>query len=243
MSDNQANANAIAAIGRSQISRIAFETMYEVLVDNSGILGGEWFISFYDKFSQRIQALSQMLVNSDGLPEMNYPFEVFQRGSTNVGLRLIYRQLWTPLGAQPGEIVRTIPLGPGEKQRVSTKIVRRRKAANSLEAASAAESSTETSDSTKDSNEIVNETGSTFNWNESLNVHASFGDLFGGSSTTNFGGTSEDKSKNTARMALLGMAEVLHAIRLLPGHRRCHDVRHGQSRHLRAQSTTLLTGP
>ena len=103
-----------ATLGRSQIRRIAYEAMYDVLVLNSGVLGDNWFRDFSRIFALRINSLAEVLVSSTSLPDLNYPFQVFQRGSTNIGLRLIYRQEWKPLSAQPGEIVRTIPLGPGE---------------------------------------------------------------------------------------------------------------------------------
>lgn len=126
-----------------------------------------------------------------------YPFEVFPAGSINLGLRLIYRQEWMPLALQTGDIVRTVPLGPGEKMKVSSKVIQRRKATNTLDTSTSSETSSETSSSTKDSSEIVRETSDTFKWSQDLEVHANIG-IFGGSSHTNFGGSDESKSKNTS---------------------------------------------
>src|SRR5262245_46933001 len=76
----------------------------------------------------------------------NYPsFEVFPSCSVNIGLRLVYRQDWRLLGTQPGEIVRTIPLGPSQTERVTTKIVRRHKRTTGLEMTTSVETQTETS--------------------------------------------------------------------------------------------------
>lgn len=49
--------------------------------------------------------------------DVDYPFEVFASTSVNIGLRLVYRQEWKPLGMQQGEIVRTIPLAPLKSRR------------------------------------------------------------------------------------------------------------------------------
>ncbi len=38
----------------------------------------------------------------------------------NLGLRLFYRHDWDLQGVQPGEIVKTVPLGPGQGTRIST---------------------------------------------------------------------------------------------------------------------------
>lgn len=112
----------------------------------------------------------------------NYNFEVFPANSVNIGIRLVYRQEWMPLGFQKGEIVKTIPLGPGETRKISSKIVRRAKRTSTQESLYSRESSeestatdkstTELTDSSEDtmtsdvknSSEIVNEAKSSFNW-------------------------------------------------------------------------------
>ena len=40
-----------------------------------------------------------------------WPFSSFPAGEVNVGLRVIYRQAWRHVGAQRGEVIRTVPLG------------------------------------------------------------------------------------------------------------------------------------
>lgn len=126
----------------------------------------------------------------------DYPFEVFRYLSVNVGLRLIYRQEWTPLGSQPGEVVRTLPLGPGQKERVTTKIVRRRKVVRTSEMVSAVETSSETSDSTKDSNEIVQEAAESSKWQVDAKVSGSF--FVSAEASTSNSGASEEKSRTTS---------------------------------------------
>lgn len=59
--------------------------------------------------------------------DQEYPFNLYRRGTWNIGLRLIYRQEWKPLGNQRGELVRTLPLGPKQIEKISTKTVKRNK--------------------------------------------------------------------------------------------------------------------
>jgi len=52
-----------------------------------------------------------------------YSFDVFAPASINYGLLLNYRQKWQPQSYQVGSLVKTIPLGPGETRKYSTKTV------------------------------------------------------------------------------------------------------------------------
>jgi hypothetical protein len=97
-------------------------------------------------------------------PPIKYSFEYFIPGSWNLGLRVVYRQEWRALGNQRGEIVKTIPLGPKQVEKVSTKIVRRTKVTKTSESLKSTEISTETTDTTKDSSEVVNEASESFGW-------------------------------------------------------------------------------
>jgi hypothetical protein len=143
--------------------------------------------------------LTSVLQQAQGiqLQQASYDFEVFPHRSVNVGLRLVYRQEWKPLGIQKGEIVRTVPLGPGQRQRVSTKIVRRRKTTSSMESVTARETTTETTDSAKDSSDIVAEAAESFNWKVDAELHGGV-PFLGGSVSTSFSGSEDSKSKQTA---------------------------------------------
>jgi hypothetical protein len=127
-----------------------------------------------------------------------YPFDVFPPLSVNVGLRLVYRQEWTPLGAQRGEIVRAVPLGPGQKERVTTKIVRRRKVTTSTETTVATETTTESTDSTKDSDEIVREAAEANKWNVDAKASASYFGFVSVDVSGGLSGSTENKSKETS---------------------------------------------
>jgi hypothetical protein len=127
---------------------------------------------------------------------LDYPFEIFPANATNIGIALIYRQRWRPMGMQPGEVVRTVPLGPGQIEKVSTKITRRRKSKQDFESSSESETSTETSDTTKDSSEILNEASRSKKWN--IEAEASYGGFgFGGSVSAGTEGAQASSSKET----------------------------------------------
>jgi hypothetical protein len=86
------------------------------------------------------------------------PFEV------NFGIRVVYRQDWRPLGNQPGEVIRTIPLGPKQVEKVSTKVVTTTKLNQTNETMTSTETSTESATTTKDSSDVVRETSDSFKW-------------------------------------------------------------------------------
>jgi len=103
-----------------------------------------------------------------------YDFDVFAPRTTNVGLRLVYRQEWRMLGAQRGEVVRTLPLGPKQSEKVSFKVFRRNKVQRTAESLRAVESTTEVTDTSKDSVDIVNETASSQGWKAEASASAGF---------------------------------------------------------------------
>ena len=63
-----------------------------------------------------------------------YAFHYFAPGSVNFGILVTYRQLWTPLGYQVGDLVATMPLAPGESRKVTARTtVKRSRAQKELE--------------------------------------------------------------------------------------------------------------
>lgn len=134
-------------------------------------------------------------------PASDYSFLPFLHKEVNLGLRLVYRQVWRPMGHQRGEIVRTIPLGPRQSQKISSKILRRTKITRTSESLKATEHSQETSDTTKDSREVVREATSSFNWNISQEVEGGFNAgvwKIGGKTSASIGGDSSSSSRNTS---------------------------------------------
>jgi hypothetical protein len=123
----------------------------------------------------------------------NYTFDPYAPYSWNIGLRYLYRQEWRPLGIQRGETVKTIPLGPKQVEKFSTKIVKRTKVTTTSENLKAVETTTETSENTKDSTEIVNEASKTFGWHVDAEASASWG--WGNAKVS--GGVKSDSEKKT----------------------------------------------
>jgi len=164
----------------------------------------------YDRWTKRAQAWRDG--NRSGGPGNELPFEVFPSGSVNLGLRLVYRQVWRPLGTQPGEVVRTIPLGPGQIERITTKVVRRSKRASTLDSTTVIETATETTDTTKDSSEIVNEAMQAHDFNVSLEASANFG-FAGGQLSTSYGYKKDERSKETSASLSETMRKTAEKVR------------------------------
>lgn len=195
---------------QSQFKLIVYSAMRSVLETDILANAGrsyQWKAKFlYPFFLDDLHAAVDGLGWHPGeILHVEYPFEVFPNSSVNVGQRLIYRQEWKPLGRQVGEIVRTIPLGPGQKERVTTKIVRRRKRSSTMETVAETETTTESTSSTKDSNEIVAEAADNFNWKVDAEVHGGI-DVIGGKVNTVLGGSSDEKSKQTSS----SLSEAMH---------------------------------
>jgi hypothetical protein len=166
----------------------------------------------YSAWLERAQRLREETRAGSGCPPDQPPFEVFPPGSVNLGVRLVYRQEWRLLGAQPGEIVRTIPLGPGQTERVTTKIVRRLKRTNNLETTISMETQTETSESTKDSSEIVTEAMKAWDVSHSHEANVTVG-VFGAKGSTTIGFKDEDRSKETSSSLSEAMRKTSEKIR------------------------------
>lgn len=99
-------------------------------------------------------------------PVDEYPFDPFPVNEVLFGLQVIHRQSWRLLGHGRGELVKSIPLGPRETQKVSVKVTTRTKLQRSSEESSSFETSSESSTSSKDTAEVVAEAS------EKLNRHA-----------------------------------------------------------------------
>jgi len=147
---------------------------------------------------------------------LEYPFELYLPHSWNIGIRLVYRQEWRPLGNQRGEVVRTIPLGPKQIEKVSTKIVRRTKITKTAENLKSVEQTTELTDTTKDSTEIVNEASNEFGWHAEVeatyNVDAIFYDA-GVKASAGAKQNIEERSKNMSNHLSETMQKTASKIR------------------------------
>lgn len=146
--------------------------------------------------------------------DLEYPFEVYSMAAVNIGIAIVHRQRWTALGAQPGEVVRTIPLGPGQSEKVSTKVIRRGKTTTSSETTTEIETSSKTGTTSKDSSEVVREAASSENWNISASASYGIGGVgFGASLSGEYGGSSSKSSRDTSSSLSEAMSEAASKMR------------------------------
>jgi len=127
-------------------------------------------------------------------PEGEYPFDPFSPDEVLFGLRVIHRQTWHLLGNRSGELVKSIPLGPKESQKISTKVVRRTKVARTAEEALALETTAETGTTTKDTSEVVAEASEKLNRHLEAEVNGGIGGFFQAKVS---GGISQDISSSS----------------------------------------------
>lgn len=165
---------------------IAFEIWLIELVQSSQYDPNSMESSFdhpqrWTKVVQQVKALffnqfqgARLTTTVDRIDE-NYSFTPFPIGSVNFGLRLVFRQEWRPLGTQPGEIVRTIPLGPKQVERVSTKVVVNQRETRTAETFVSTETSTEASSVTRESSDVVEEASRSLKWHVDAEASASWG--------------------------------------------------------------------
>ncbi len=173
---------SISIVGGSKIDNVAWHDFTEYLY----IRDPE-----YSEASGSSSNLPSFVESSD-----TSPFEYFKPRTWNIGLRLVYRQEWRPLGNQRGEIIKTIPLGPKQIEKVSSKIIRKTKVTKTAETLKSVETSTETADTSKDSSEIVSEASSTFGWNVEAEASVNVG-FASGKISTGMQSNSENKSRET----------------------------------------------
>jgi hypothetical protein len=158
---------------------------------------GQWVNSasqiqdrFFDLFPS-----ARLTTSVDRLDD-NYTFTPFPIGIVNFGLRLVYRQEWRPLGTQPGEIVRTIPLGPKQTEKVSTRVVINQRESRTAETFVSTETTTEASSVTRESSDVVEEASKSLKWHVDVEASASYG--FGsGSVKSGVAGETASSSKDT----------------------------------------------
>jgi hypothetical protein len=106
----------------------------------------------------------QIAYREDG--DDDFGFDPFPVDEVLFGLQVVHRQSWQLLAYGRGEMVRSIPLGPRESQRVSVKVTNRTKVTRGSEVSTGVETTTESSTTTKDTTEVVAEAS------EKLNMHA-----------------------------------------------------------------------
>lgn len=156
-----------------------------------------WLSPVWESGRDRITGILELHGRVLDVEAVQYAFTPYLAGSVNFGIQLVYRQRWVPLGTQEGEIVRTLPLGPRQSEKVTVKAIRRTKATRQMEVATSIETATESSLATKDSQEVVQEASEKNNWHVEASAEVSAGILASASVTAGAGGEAAESSKDT----------------------------------------------
>lgn len=133
-------------------------------------------------------------------------FTVFKEGLINYGILVSYRQKWTPLNYQVGDLVRSIPLSPKEVRKVTTKrVVKKDRTVKEMEnnLQSRQNESTETG---RTESEIVDKAQK----NTSFSASASYTSTFGLTASSDFktdSSKSSDAVKKNFREAVVKAAQ------------------------------------
>jgi len=131
-----------------------------------------------------------------------YRFSVYAAGrrerSVNFGVVVTYRQHWTPVTYQVGELVRTVPLAPKEVRKYTRKVVRKLSRAEK-EARSSLESlRTETSVTARIEAEIIAKANTKTNFQVGADAGVSL-EVVDFKASTKFGQDSEQSSQETKK--------------------------------------------
>ena len=79
--------------------------------------------SILDSATQSKSRLENLLEDIENRLNDDFAFKIFAPNSINFGVLLNYKQKWTPLNYQVGELVSTIPLAPKETRKYTTKMI------------------------------------------------------------------------------------------------------------------------
>ncbi|GAA3383334.1 hypothetical protein [Cryptosporangium minutisporangium] len=105
----------------------------------------------------------------------DYSFDPIPLDEVLFGLQVVHRQSWTLLAYGRGELVKSIPLGPRESQKVSVKVTTRTKVSHGSEESSSYERTTESGITTKDTAEVVREASNKLNTHAEAEVSGGYG--------------------------------------------------------------------
>ncbi len=145
------------------------------------VVKGEAYISYIDE-----------LLNED------YLFTVFAKGSTNFGLLTTYRQKWDPINYQVGDLIKTINLTPGEKRKLTSKLVINKERNVKEMENSLRVNKNDSSETSRAEAEIVKKAEDKTNFSLSSTGTYNLG-IFKGDATTNFGKDAATSSQETKK--------------------------------------------
>jgi hypothetical protein len=150
----------------------------------------------------------ELLSEIESLLNQRFAFEVFAPGSVNFGILVTYRQSWTPLAYQVGNLVKTLTLTPRETRKISTKrVVKRDRSVKEMENSLRIRKE-ESANTGRDEAEIIAKAEAKTNFNLTAKGSYDIG-IADGESTLVFGkdaATSSSDAKKTFREAVLKAA-------------------------------------
>ena len=178
-----------------------------ILRDNTGSSNGTAVsdpVDIRDRFENNVASNHQVVDGGryisyiDELLNEPYSFTVFAKGSTNFGLLTTYRQKWEPINYQVGDLIKTINLTPGEKRKVTSKLVitkqrNVKEMENSLRV-----NKNDSSETSRAEAEIVKKAEDKSNFNLSSTGSYNIG-ISKGDATTNFGKDAATTSQETKK--------------------------------------------
>lgn len=162
---------------------------------------------------QSFDRLHSLLGDLEAALKKPYRFNVYAANrfatSVNFGVVTTYRQRWTPVGYQVGELVKTIPLAPKEVRRFTRKTVIRRSRAEKEVTNSIQSRKTESSDTWRAESEIVAKamTKTNFQLGAQGGVNVGIGHVSGSTSLSHDTAAESQEVKKEFREAVFKAAE------------------------------------
>jgi hypothetical protein len=171
-----------------------------------------------------------------------YSFTVYgasaQQRSINFGLLAHYRQKWTPLNYQAGELAKTITLAPGEKRKFSTKQVVKRTHAEKVATSESLLRSRDSSETGRVESEIVKKAQSRTNF--SLGTEGTYNVLLSkGSATSTFSADASSDSQDVKRQFRESVVKAAEEYK----QERTHEVSTSEESTFELTSSGELTNP
>ncbi len=153
----------------------------------------------------------ELLNQIETLLNERFSFEIFAPGSVNFGILVTYRQFWTPVNYQVGDLVKTITLTPKEERTVTTKrVVKKDRSVKEMENSLRIRKD-EQDTTARDEAEIVAKAEAKTNFNLTAQGTFNIG-IASGDATTVFGkdaATNSSDTKKAFREAVVKAAQEL----------------------------------
>ena len=118
-----------------------------------------------------------------------HSFQVFQKDSVNFGIMTTYRQQWSPMQYQVGDLVSTLPLAPGQSEKFSVRQTQSSSREDRSSENRTSSASYERTSTHRAVTEIMQKASTTTNFQQMVGAQASgsiFGFSVGANSTTQF---------------------------------------------------------